>query len=168
MSCLSRIFGLLFSLIPGLGSLFFSVLLIGKWPELGWSKGAFYSVLSAITGWVCLYLGIAILFARGHAPTANSPALTAPAAVDNANPLSISAASQSLFATTETALDSPEARIRQVAQARPGLQVSAPELAQLANLDVGVAEATARLMARNGENIELRAGERGETVYVFR
>lgn len=204
MSCLSRLFGLIFALVPGLGLLALSLLLVGRWPEVGLSKGVLYSLLSAITGTVCLYLGIAIVFARGRAEPEALPLAAAPRAAIEPPlaALEVSSApqsppaqrplqaatleelqsappTQSIFADAQDAApaieaeivnvvaDSPEARIRQVARTRPGWQGSAPQLAQLTNLSLGVTDATARSMAQNGAGVAVKTGAQGETIYVL-
>ena len=193
MSCLSRLFGLIVALVPGLGSLFLALALVGRWGELGLPKGALYSLLCAVTGAVCLFLGGAILFGRGRAHTeaaSGAPAVSASGApttvvLDKSAPVP-NAAQQSIFADAQTAppsamaqgaapaenapasaLDSPASRIAQLGRSRPGWRGNAPQLAQLCNLSLGVAEATARSMAGNGEGVMLLTGENGEAIFVL-
>lgn len=188
MSCLSRLFGLVCALVPGLGLLILSVALASRWPELG-AKGPLYSFFCAVTGAVCLFLGATLLFGRNRtepkmaplaAPLARpvAPVVTEKSAPNaTARPRDASA-NTSIFAEAadaspraETlraeALDSPEVRIAQLARARPGWRGNAPQLAQLTNLSLGVAEATARSMAQNGAGVQMVSGDAGETIFVL-
>ena len=211
MSCFSRLLGLICALVPGVLFLAFSVRFFQLWPELGYITGPIYSLLSFITGLVCLYLGVSILFGRDqpqpeeNATTNNAapqmpvaseslapepvepaplraaplPVIEAPAPSEPATPAT--PATQSIFAATDEAavdtpdmakpvaaapVDTPEARIRQLASTRPQWQVTAPQLAQLSNLNMAVADATARAMVGRGE-AQLQTGPNGETIYIF-
>ncbi len=195
MSCFSRLLGLICAVLPGLLFLAFSVLFFQRWTQLGLVTGPLYSVASLITGAVCLYLGIGILFGRDHAEEPETIANSVPQAVApvvapvieqkplQAAPLPIieaaaesvrpEATTQSIFASTDEApapvavpLDSPETRIRQLAQKRPNWQVTAPQLAQLTNLNMAVADATAREMVESG-HAQMQTGPSGETIYIF-
>ena len=187
MSCLSRLLGLVCAIVPGLGFLVFSVLMVQRWPDLGLGKGLLYSLMCAITGAVCLYLGLAVLFGRNHrevAPELPTPELPTPI-VSIAKSITAAPGTQSIFAEpsetvpVETApfetasplsvapADTPEARIRRLASTRPGWQITAPQLAQLANLGLSVTDATARQMAQRGEGVEILSGPNGEVVYQF-
>lgn len=204
MSCFSRLLGLICAVVPGLLFLAFSVLFFTRWSQLGMVTGPLYSLVSFITGAVCLYLGIGILFGRDRNEepvttneTPQTPALDAPVFVESvvqakpmqaaplpiieaAEPVRADAATpsptQSIFASSETATapapavsappDTPEMRIRQLAQTRSNWKVTAPQLAQLANLNMGVADATARAMVNNG-HAQMQIGPNGETIYIF-
>ena len=216
MSCFSRLLGLICAVLPGLLFLAFSALFFTKWPQLGYVAGPLYSLVSLITGGVCLYLGIGILFDRDHtpelvadqtpqsieastpvaieaqplqaaplpttplvaAPLPTTPLAAAPLATEIVEPpravaTGVDAATppeSSPIATEKapaaTPPDSPERRIRRLASTRPQWQVTAPQLAHMANLNMAVADATAREMASNGQ-AQLQAGPHGETVYVF-
>ncbi len=216
MSCFSRLLGLICAVVPGLLFLAFSALFFVRWPQLGYVTGPLYSLLSLVTGAVCLYLGIGILFGRDATTEADAnrtpqivdssaPAATSavtPAATPDVTPAVIEApalqaaplpteiieppraSAMPAEATPETVvsepqaavtiekapapvrLDSPEIRIRQLASTRPNWQVTAPQLAHMANINMAVADATAREMASNGQ-AELRTGPNGETVYIF-
>lgn len=89
MSCFSRLLGLICAVVPGLLFLAFSVLFVTLWPRLGLVTGSLYSLASFVTGAVCLYLGIGILFGRDRKetdvaaenfppPTVNAPAVSQP------------------------------------------------------------------------------------------
>ena len=218
MSCFSRLLGLLCAVVPGLLFLAFSALFFTRWPQLGFVTGPLYSLASFITGAVCLYLGIGILFGRdrkdesaavapqtlaSNAPVANAPIANAPVAnapIIETTPLQAAplpvvetvaiakppgddaatsppsvADSTEIVATeidaTEVVAvpappDSPEMRIRQLAKTRPNWRVSAPQLAHAANLNLGVADATAREMVNSGQ-AQLQIGPNGETIYIF-
>lgn len=195
MSCLSRLLGLICAIVPGLFFLGFSVLFFQRWPQLGLVIGPLYSLASLVTGAVCLYLGANILFERDKteeiAVPISSHSQTSPLVVAQpqleakplqAAPLPVSAATPpepveadepapapSIFISKEPTpapLDSPEARIRQLAQTRPNWQVTAPQLAHLTNLNMAVADATARAMAQNGQ-AQMQVGPNGETIYIF-
>ena len=201
MSCLSRLLGLVCAIVPGLGLLIFSVLMVQRWPDLGLAKGLLYSLMCAITGAVCLYLGLAMLFGRNRrevapavAPELERPTPIVPAPEISAAPTT-PLVTPSIFAepsqtaltetttldtaTLETApsqlaprapiasADTPEARIRRLASTRPGWQITAPQLAQLANLGLSVTDATARHMAQSGQGVAILSGPNGEVVYQF-
>ena len=211
MSCFSRLLGLICALVPGLLFLAFSVRFVQLWPDLGYVTGPLYSLLSFITGAICLYLGVTILFGRDQPEEPATPVNTAPetsaapvpVASETAEPAPLRAAPlpmeaptevpareaveppsfttspapQSIFANTDDApavapivapapVDTPETRIRQLASTRPQWRVTAPQLAQLANLNMGVADATAREMVARGQ-AQMQTGPNGETVYLF-
>ncbi len=159
--------------------------------------GPLYSVASLITGAVCLYLGIGILFGRDQA---EEPATIAHSDAQVVSPIAVEAATeakplqaaplpvvaeivaepvrpkpttQSIFASPDAApappapsLDSPEIRIRQLAQTRPNWQVTAPQLAQMTNLNMAIADSTAREMVSGG-HAQMQVGPNGETIYIF-
>lgn len=191
MSCLSRLVGLICAFVPGLLFLAFSARFFFLWPELGFVIGPLYSLVSLITGIVCLYLGLSLLLANGEgeesvpvaevAPAISAPPTTVesapePVAAPLPEPLPIMPAAppevaptSSIFARAQepdVAPDTPESRIRQLAATRPGWQATAAQLAHLANLNMNVADATARAMASNGD-AQIQTGPNGETVYVF-
>ncbi len=196
MSCLSRLFGLICAVVPGLLFLALAVMLFPRWAELGLVTGFFYSLVSLITGAVCLYLGLGILFGRDRAEepaplldtALESPVVTAPAYQESARemvaaplPKTLSAPepaptiakepapTRSIFAKTDDAsapLDTPASRIRQLAATRPDWQVTAPQLAQMTNLNMNIADATAREMVNQGE-ARVQTGPNGETIYIF-
>ena len=64
MSCFTRLLGLICAVVPGLLFLAFSALFFTMWPRLGMVIGPLYSLASFVTGAVCLYLGVGILFGR--------------------------------------------------------------------------------------------------------
>ena len=195
MSCLSRLVGLICALVPGLLFLAFSARFFFLWPQLGFVVGPLYSLVSLVTGATCLYLGLSLLF-DSHAREANAfavdetpevvnnifaapepvaapvpePLIASEQPSQNVNSAPSIAPNQTdseLTAPVESALvDTPEARIRQLAATRPGWQVTAAQLALLANLNMGVADATAREMARNGD-ASIDTGPNGETIYIF-
>ncbi len=193
MSCLSRLLGLICAVVPGLLFLAFSVRFFTLWPDLGFVTGPLYSLVSLITGAICVYLGVSILFAGNNNEetatiAATAPELTpeptryvAPEPVAAAMPEPLQPvfppqnveAPSSIFAksTSEEPVlaapnESPESRIRQLAATRPNWQVTAAQLAHLANLNMGVADATAREMVNRG-TAQLQTGPNGETIYVF-
>lgn len=187
MSCFSRLLGLVCAVLPGLLFLAFSVLFFQRWPQLGPITGPLYSLASFVTGAVCLYLGVAILFGRDQTDETSVPIVASSLAIaqnvaeykpmqaaplpvlDEAAPTAATApASPSLVSTEKAAapLDSPEMRIRQMARTRPNWQVTAPQLAHLTNLNMAVADATARQMVSDG-NAQMQFGPNGETVYIF-
>ena len=75
---------------------------------------------------------------------------------------------QSIFSQPETpvVVPTPESRIRQMAATRPNWRVTAPQLAQLTNLNMGIADATARQMVSEGQ-AQMQTGPNGEIVYLF-
>ena len=218
MSCLSRLVGLICVIVPGLLFLAFSARFFFLWPRLGFVVGPLYSLVSLITGIVCLYLGLSLLLgqkereenasALGSSATEAMPELPRIASSSNSassasaelpiaelvaaplpEPLAartgdsyddayIEAAPQTLESApaatsifskqseSDARLDTPETRIRRLAATRPAWQVTAPQLAQLANLGLSVTDATARAMARNGD-AQIQSGPNGETVYFF-
>ena len=187
MSCLSRLLGLFLAIVPGLLFLVFSVLFFQRWPQLGMVTGPLYSLANFVTGAVCLYLGVKILFARdktdeiatpdvGPAPVIArdmpeaKPMQAAPLPVlPEPMPLAATAPEPPVALAKEavvTPLDSPEIRIRHIAMSRPNWRVTAPQLAHLTNLNMAVADATARQMVSDG-NAQMQTGPNGETVYVF-
>ena len=210
MSCLSRLVGLICALLPGLLFLAFSARFFFLWPRLGFVVGPLYSFVSLVTGAICLYLGLSLLF-DAHAREENATAVdempqvannilaapelapepvAAPMPVAASEPVAMSEqpalqsvhSAPSIFAQNQDTsdaialnstapaasapVDTPEARIRRLAATRPNWRVTAPQLAQLANLNMGVADATAREMARNGD-AQIQTGSQGETVYLF-
>ena len=195
MSCFSRLLGLICAVVPGLLFLAFSVLFFTRWPQLGYPTGPLYSLASLVTGAVCLYLGFGILFGRDREPeplvtdqAAPVAALGAPvvaASIVEAQPLQAAPLPTEAMPTAATdaatapppleltkaapvsaALETPETRIRQLASTRPQWQVTAPQLAHMANINMAVADATAREMASNGQ-AQLQTGPNGETIYIF-
>ena len=197
MSCFSRLLGFICAVVPGLLFLAFSALFFTLWPRLGPVAGPLYSLASFVTGAVCLYLGVGIVFGRDHneesaisvdvapqtlasnAPVAEpvieaAPLQAAPLPIIEAAapifadaatpPLPISGATE--IASNSAPPDSPETRIRQLAQTRPNWRVTAPQLAHAANLNMGVADATARQMVNNGQ-AQMQIGPNGETIYIF-
>lgn len=187
MSCLFRLLGLICAVLPGLLFLAFSVLFFQRWPLLGMVTGPLYSFVSFATGAVCLYLGVGILFGRDQTDEPTIP-IVAPAPVIAQNiaedkpmqaaPLPVIADPIQTVATppappvvvsTEKVpapLDSPEMRICQLARTRPNWQVTAPQLAHLTNLNMAVADATARQMVSDG-NAQMQTGPNGEVIYIF-
>ena len=196
MSCLSRLVGLVCAVVPGLLFLAFSARFFFLWPSLGFVVGPLYSLVSLITGIVCLYLGLTLLLeSRPNEENVASinaiaetpvPAMLAPEPVAAPMPEPLAApmpvaplasetenSTSSIFAKTneigvepQRPIDTPESRIRQLAATRPQWQATAPQLAHLANLNMGVADATARAMADNGD-AQIQTGPNGETVYLF-
>ncbi len=193
MSCFSRLLGLICAVVPGLLFLAFSVRFFTLWPDLGFVTGPLYSLASFVTGAICLYLGVSILFAGNQneenatiAATAPEPApetvqyvVPEPVAAPMPEPLqpvlaprnveaqsSIFAKSTDEAPVTVAPIETPESRIRQLASTRPHWQVTAAQLAHLANLNMGVADATAREMVSRGM-AQLQTGPNGETIYVF-
>lgn len=199
MSCLSRLLGLICAVVPGLLFLAFSARFFVLWPQLGYVIGPLYSLVSFVTGAICLYLGVSILFGKSRPEQLSLPAVAAPATAQLvaaepfvsepvpaplpepllAAPLvSEYSTSASIFAESNEVvmseavtpagkpLDTPEIRIRQLALGRSNWQVTAAQLAHLTNLNMGVADAAAREMVRNGE-AQLLTGPNGETVYLF-
>lgn len=187
MSFLSRLLGLLCAVVPGLIFLTFSILFIQRWPQLGMPTGPLYSLASFVTGAACLYLGMGILFGRDEIEETTIPVVdAAPVVAQNipeskpmqAAPLPVIAepvqqvatapAPPVLVSTEKVAapLDSPEIRIRQLARTRPNWQVTAPQLAHSTNLNMAVADATARQMVSDG-NAQMQTGPNGEIIYIF-
>ena len=196
MSCLSRLLGLICAVLPGLLFLSFSVRFFQMWPELGFITGPLYSLASLVTGALCLYLGVSLVFARdksadddsASAPISETIATQAapeprPAPMPEplqATPLPVplqkapsetAAPTSSVFAASpgeadSAPLDTPEQRIRRLAATRPQWQATAPQLAQLGNLSLSVADATAREMVSRGD-AQLQTGPNGETIYLF-
>ena len=126
-----------------------------------------------------------VLTSTSEAPTPESSTLQAPVVAEmaplQAAPLPIEAPpldaapveqpaplTQSIFSKAQQSvpLDTPEARIRRLAATRPQWQVTAPQLAQLTNLNMAVVDATAREMVNNG-SAHMQTGPNGETVYIF-
>ena len=193
MSCFSRLLGLICAVVPGLLFLAFSVRFFTLWPDLGFVTGPLYSLVSFVTGAICLWLGVSILFASNN-EDANSIAATAPelrtepvqyvapepvaepVAAPVPEPLQPILPSQnveapaSIFAKSTgeepAPIETPESRIRQLAATRPHWQVTSAQLAHLANLNMGVADATAREMVNRG-TAQMQIGPNGETIYVF-
>ena len=64
MSCLSRLVGLICVIVPGLLFLAFSARFFFLWPHLGFVVGPLYSLVSLVTGIVCLYLGLGLLLGQ--------------------------------------------------------------------------------------------------------
>ena len=193
MSCLSRLLGLICAVVPGLLFLAFSVRFFTLWPDLGFVTGPLYSLVSFITGAICLYLGVSILFAGNKnedvAPIAATAPELSPETVRYLAPEPVAApmpdplqpilttqnteAPSSIFAKSTdegfapvVPAETPESRIRQLAATRPNWQVTAAQLAHLANLNMGVADATAREMVNRG-TAQVQTGPNGETIYVF-
>lgn len=185
--------GLICAVVPGLLFLAFSVRFFTLWPDLGFVTGPLYSLISFVTGAICLYLGVSILFASNKneetATIAATPPELVPATVQYVAPEPVAApmpeplqpvlplqnveATSSIFAkpTDEelapiAPIETPESRIRQLAATRPNWQVTAAQLAHLANLNMGVADATAREMVNRG-TAQVQTGPNGETIYVF-